>query len=136
MSLLTAHTLTISIAAPRVVVCSYVANVENLPRWASAFCKTVRKRGERWEVESPQGWVGIEFVPANEHGVLDHVVTLSPETRVQVPMRVVDNGSGSEIIFTLFQSPGMSDEDFRRDVAMVTSDLHTLKMLLEAPQLA
>lgn len=46
-------------------------------------------------------------------------------------MRVIPNGSGSEIIFTLFQSPAMSDEKFAEDVTLVERDLKTLKGFLE-----
>ncbi len=47
-------------------------------------------------------------------------------------MRVVANGAGSEIIFTLFRLPGISDEKFAADAEWVRRDLNTLKALLEA----
>jgi hypothetical protein len=50
---------------------------------------------------------------------------------VYIPMRVVANGEGSEVIFTLFRTPGMSDESLERDIDWVTGDLATLKELLE-----
>lgn len=46
-------------------------------------------------------------------------------------MRVVANGSGSEVIFTLFRQPGMSDEQVTEDAAWVERDLGTLKNILE-----
>jgi hypothetical protein len=45
---------------------------------------------------------------------------------------VVANGSGSELVFVLFQTAGMSDAEFERDAGMVAADLRTLKRLLEA----
>jgi hypothetical protein len=47
-------------------------------------------------------------------------------------MRVVTNGTGSEVLFTMFQLPGMSDHQFAEDVAMVARDLQSLKVVLEA----
>ena len=47
------------------------------------------------------------------------------------PMRVVANGEGSEMIFTLFPLPSMSDEQFTKDTGMVETDLRTLKSVLE-----
>ena len=47
------------------------------------------------------------------------------------PMRVVANGDGAELVFTLFQRDGMSDDEMARDAAMVSRDLATLKALLE-----
>lgn len=66
-------------------------------------------------------------------GVLDHWVTPAPGVEVYVPMRVVANGEGSEVIFTLFQQPGMTDEQFAADARLVEQDLATLKKVLETP---
>lgn len=46
-------------------------------------------------------------------------------------MRVVANGSGSQVMFTLFQLPDMSVERYATDLGMVRSDLATLKGVLE-----
>ena len=77
--------------------------------------------------------MGIRIAPKNEFGILDHTVTPAPGVEVFVPMRVVPNGSGSEVIFTLFQQPGMSDEDFARDQGMVVEDLASMKKVIEEP---
>ena len=47
-------------------------------------------------------------------------------------MRVVPDGGGSEVVFTLRRLPGMSNEDFERDAGLVQADLTRLKQLLEA----
>jgi hypothetical protein len=39
---------------------------------------------------------------------------------------------GSELIFTLFHGPDMSDEKFAEDAEWVKRDLNVLKKLLEA----
>jgi hypothetical protein len=77
------------------------------------------------------GQVKIRFVPDNTYGVLDHDVTLGSGLTVNNPMRVVQNQSGSEFIFTLFRQPEMSDENFAEDRAAVEKDLQTLKGILE-----
>jgi hypothetical protein len=47
-------------------------------------------------------------------------------------MRVLADGSGgSEVIFTLFRQPTMTDADFARDKGMVEADLAKLKQVLE-----
>ncbi len=78
------------------------------------------------------GVVGICFLPANDFGVLDHVVNLSDGQSILNPMRVVANGDGSEVMFTLFQVSGTSDEQFANDFRMVEADLLTLKSVLES----
>jgi hypothetical protein len=50
---------------------------------------------------------------------------------IYIPLRLVANGEGTEVVFLLFRQPGMSDEDFFADAAMVTKDLKALKRLLE-----
>lgn len=46
-------------------------------------------------------------------------------------MRVVPNGDGSEVVFTLFRQPGMTDEQFAADAAWVAKDLAALKAVFE-----
>lgn len=109
----------------------FVSNPENLPRWAAGLCKSVRKSDAGWVVETPQGPVQIRFADKNDLGVLDHYVTTAQGVEIYVPMRVVPNGSGSEVIFTLFRSPDMSDAKFVEDAGFVEQDLRTLKNMLE-----
>jgi hypothetical protein len=46
-------------------------------------------------------------------------------------MRVVPNGAGSTVIFTLLRSPGVSEAKVAEDATWVEKDLVTLKGLLE-----
>jgi hypothetical protein len=47
------------------------------------------------------------------------------------PVRVISDGSGCEVVFTLRRLPGMSDEEFARDANAVAADLTRLKRVLE-----
>jgi hypothetical protein len=125
------RTVSVSIKCPPGDVYGFVADARNLPRWATQFCRSVRPNGDAWVLDTPLGEVGLRFVERNGFGVLDHVVTLASGERVMNPMRVVSNGDGSEVMFTLFQSREMSDLQFVEDVAMVERDLRTLKEVLE-----
>jgi len=75
--------------------------------------------------------MNVRFVKNNDLGVLDHYVSPAPGAEVYVPMRVLPNGSGSDVLFTLFKLPGMSDEKYAEDAGLVTRDLETLKRVLE-----
>jgi hypothetical protein len=125
------RTLGVSINLNPDEVYAFVANPENLPKWAPAFCKSARKSGEEWLVETPDGSVKIRFVARNEFRVADHYVSPAPGVEFYVPMRVLANGSGSELILTLFHQSSMSEEQFQRDIDMVTRDLGTLKRVVE-----
>jgi hypothetical protein len=79
------------------------------------------------------GRVVVAFVERNEHGVLDHDVTLPSGETVYNPMRVIADGSSCEVVFTLRRRPETNDEDFARDAEAVTADLAVPKQV-ERPQ--
>jgi len=129
--LLRSKTLSVSIdCAPRRVY-EFVSNPQNLPKWATAFCRSVKQTASGWIVETQDGQVGIKFVARNDFGVLDHHVTVKPGVELLIPLRVVPNRSGSDINFTLFQSPDTSDAKFAQDTGLVDHDLRNLKKALE-----
>ena len=116
---------------PAAEVYDYAGDPANLPQWAPGLGSSVEKVGERWFVETSTGRVGFAFVRRNEYGVLDHDVTLPSGEVIYNPMRVIADGSGCEVVFTLRRQPGMSDEDFARDTEAVAADLARLKQVLE-----
>ena len=124
-------TLGISINRSPQVVYDFVSNAVNLPKWAKMFCLSITRANADWVVETPQGSVKLRFAERNAFGVLDHYVTVSPGIEVYVPMRVVQNGQGSEVLFTLFQAKDMPDEKFAEDLRWVNQDLRNLKDALE-----
>jgi hypothetical protein len=125
------QTISVAIAATPARVYAFAADPANLPAWAPAFCQSVACVDGVWVVQSPLGAVQFAFAPPNDYGVLDHTVTLSSGARLINPMRVIPNGAGSEVLFTLFQHEGMSDGQFGDDAALVRSDLETLRRLCE-----
>jgi hypothetical protein len=125
-------TLSVSIDRPPAHVYAFVAEPTNLTQWAGGLARSVTKVDDRWVVEMPSGSVGFRFVASRDFGVLDHIVTVSPGVEILNPMRVVPNGTGSEVLFTLFKLPAMLDHEFAADAAMVQHDLETLKRVVES----
>lgn len=124
---------TISVAidrSPREVY-EFAAVLENLPKWATGLGTSGERVGDLWMTQMAEGMVAVRFVGENDLGVLDHYVRLGPETEIYNPMRVVANGGGSEISFTLFRQPGVSDANFEADAGTVAQDLRRLKALLD-----
>lgn len=131
MTLLCRH-ISVAINRPASEIYHYVSQPENLPKWAEGLSGSIEKRGEEWIAQSPMGIVKIKFAAENEFGVLDHDVT-TPEGHVfHNPMRVITNDSGSEVVFTLFRMPAISERDFEKDAAQILKDLKMLKSILEA----
>ena len=112
---------------------AYMADVQKLPTWAAGLAGSeLRRDGDRWIADSPMGEVGVRFTPANDFGIVDHVVTLPAGEEVDNPLRVIRGTEGTcEVIFTVRHRAGVSDEEFEADVAAVGRDLQTLKRLLE-----
>jgi len=102
---------------PAEEVYAYASDPGNLRAWAAGLRPDDR----------------VEFAPRNPFGVLDHLVTTASGATVAVPMRVLPDGDGAEVVFTVRRLPGMTDEDLDRDVGLVAADLATLKRLLESP---
>ena len=127
-----ARHLSVSIARPPSEVYAFAADPANLTRWAAGLARGFSRGGDgSWVAASPMGEVIVRFVERNALGVLDHDVTLPGGETVTNPVRVVPNGNGSEVVFTLFHRPGMTDDDVARDAAAVQRDLETLRGLLE-----
>ena len=123
--------ITASIVRPASQVYTFASNPANMPQWAPAFVKSIANINGEWIIDSNLGKVKIKFAPANPFGVLDHVVTLPDGQVFNNPMRVVPNGAGSLVTFTLFRQDGMSDAEFERDAGMIESDLQALKRVVE-----
>ena len=121
-----------TIDCPAGDVYDYASNPLNLSSWAAGLAhQDVQLVDDQWVVDSPMGRVVVAFAPANDFGILDHDVTLPVGETVQNPMRVIPNGDGCDVVFTVRRRAGMSETDFAADVAAVTADLATLRSLME-----
>lgn len=125
------RTVSISIAASPRLVYEFVADPANLPQWAPGFVKSIANVDEEWVAQTTLGELTFHFAPLNTLGVLDHGVTLASGEIFMNPMRVVANGDGSEVLFTVFQQEGATAAEFEKDVETVRADLNTLKAVIE-----
>jgi hypothetical protein len=129
--MLKSRTMSISINRDPKIVYEFVSNLQNLPKWASMAFRSIKQENGEWIVETPQGSAKVSLTERNQFGVLDHYVKISAGIQVFVPMRVVHNCDGSEVIFTIFQTVDMTDERFIEDIKMVEQDLNNLKKIIE-----
>lgn len=112
-------------------VAAFAGDPQNLPRWAAGLSAGIRRAGDRWVTDSPMGVVEVAFVGPVELGILDHEVTMPDGAVVHNPLRVLRNDQGSEVVFTLYRLPGVSDGDFARDAELVAADLVRLRDVME-----
>lgn len=124
-------TMSTSIKSDPKTVYDFVSNLENLPKWASSTFPTIKEVNGEWVVETPNGRNKVMITERNNFGILDHHVKLTSGVEVYVPMRVVKNGDGSEVLLTVFQAPEMTDDGYAKDIQTVEKDLNHLKTLIE-----
>ena len=127
------HTISISIDRPYDEVYGYLSNPLHYQTWAAVEPGTFKPLADGdWQAETPFGFRQFRFSPPNRHGVLDHAVFVPGGEILYMPMRVVPNDEGTELIFTFFRREGMDDAQFASAVEWIMTDFLALKSLLEA----
>ena len=127
-----AEVVHISILAPPQQVIAFLGDMNNWKTWAPWIRSVSRSSARDWTLDTEAGPMKVRFVEQNSLGVLDHEVTLASGVMVLNSMRVLANGSGSELVMVVFQSPEASTEQFERDVQAVREDLARIKKVVEA----
>jgi len=125
------RTLSVRIDQPFAKVYEFLVDPANWNSWAFGLGKSLRQSVGGWIADSDGGTVKVRFTARNPYGVLDHTVIRPSGTQVHVPMRLITNGRGCELLFTLFREPDITDERYNGDAKFVQSDLSRLKQLLE-----
>ena len=103
MTMSISRTISVSIRRDPKVVYEFILNLENFPRWARSTFQSINQLNGKWVAETAQGSVTIDLTERNNFGILDHFVKLSSGAVIFVPMRVIKNGEGSEVIFICFK---------------------------------
>jgi hypothetical protein len=108
-----ARTVIAVLDAPREQVFRYLADVENLPAWATEFARELKFEDGKAKVVNGLGefYFSIEADP--ETGVIDMYAGPTEEELAVFPTRVVGLAGGKVAYsFTMFQGPEMPDELF------------------------
>ena len=108
-----ARTVTAVLDAPREQVFRYLADVANLPDWATEFARELRFEDGKAKVVNGLGefYFSIEADP--DTGVIDMYAGPTEDDLVVFPTRVVGLGGGKVAYsFTMFQGSEMPDELF------------------------
>ena len=126
------NTQAISIDSPADRAFAFLADPNNLPRWAIGFAKDVRQGGDLgYVVITGQGEVPLRVATDAQLGVVDFHMTDPGGADAVAHSRVLPRGDGAEYVFTQFQAPGMPDAVFDGQVAALAHELVALKALLE-----
>lgn len=124
-------TVTLILNAPKSEVFSFISNIENLPKWATEFCQELKKVGDKYKViscnpDAPELFFNIRSDRAT--GVVDMFAGPTEEQMSIFPTRVVElSDKASVYIFTMFQTPGMSDELFNAQYNSLTKEFGNIR---------
>jgi hypothetical protein len=107
------RTVTAVLDAPQEAVFDYLAEVENLPEWATEFAQELRYEDGDAKVVNELGELWFRIRSERATGVIDMYAGPTREELALFPTRVVALPDGrSAYSFTMFKSPGMPDELF------------------------
>jgi hypothetical protein len=107
------ETVTAILAAPRKEVFAYLAEIENLPKWATEFARKLKRENGDYKVVNNLGEFYFEIRADESTGVIDMLAGPTKDELALFPTRAVElPGGRTAYTFTMFQGPAMPDELF------------------------
>jgi hypothetical protein len=115
---LKSRTMTTVLHVPSNHVFAYLADIDNLPRWATEFARELKVVNGRHKVVNGLGEFFFEIQSDAETGVIDMLVGPAEDQLALFPTRVVPLAENqTAFTFTMFQWPGQPDELFESQYA-------------------
>jgi hypothetical protein len=127
-------TVTTVLDAPAERVFDYLAEVENLPEWATEFARELRREGGDYKVRNGLGefFFTIRADPAT--GVIDMFAGPTKDAMAVFPTRAVALPDGrTAYTFTMFQGPEMPDELFDAQHASLRREFANIERVFRRP---
>lgn len=122
------HTVTAVLPAPKAEVFGYLADIENVPRWATEFARELKLVDGRHKVVNGLGEFFFRIQADEGTGVIDMLAGPSEDELGLFPTRVVElPGNRSAFTFTMFQGPGQSDELFESQYASLLREFENIE---------
>jgi hypothetical protein len=109
----------------------YLSKVDNLPNWASEFCRELRTVGREHKIitcdpEAPELYFSIRA--DRDSGVIDMLAGPATDQLWTFPTRVVDLPDGHCVyLFTMIQSPGLPDSKFEQQRQSLRRELENIQ---------
>ena len=126
-------TVTTVLDAPPEKVFAYLAQVENLPDWATEFARELRREGEDYKVVNGLGEFFFKIDADPETGVIDMYAGPSKAEMAVFPSRVIRLPDGrSAYSFSMFQGPEMSAELFESQYASLKREFTNIERVFAA----
>jgi len=105
-------------------VFDWMADIENLPAWATEFARELRREDGRYKVVNGLGEFFFDIRADRATGVIDMFAGPTQDAMAVFPTRAVALPDGRcAYTFTMFQGPGMPDELFEAQHASLEREL-------------
>jgi hypothetical protein len=107
------RTVSVAVSAPRDTVFNFLADIENLPQWATEFCERIELRHDGWWAYTTQGEMIVASDTDDRTGVIDLRVGPSESELGLFPVRVFSLSENRTLVsFTFIQTPELSDDRY------------------------
>ena len=124
-------TVTTVLKASQEVVFDYMADIANLPEWATEFARELRRDGADTKVVNGLGEFFFAIEADRASGVIDMFAGPTRDQMAVFPTRAVALPDGrTAYSFTMFQAPGMSDELFEGQHASLQREFANIERIL------
>jgi hypothetical protein len=122
------ETVTAVLPAPADEVFDYLADIENLPEWATEFARRMERHGSYYKIVNGLGEFFFEIRADRATGVIDMYAGPTEDELGLFPTRVVGlQGDTSAFSFTMFQAPGMPDELFESQYQSLVREFENIR---------
>ena len=132
---MTSRTVTAVLDAPRDQVFSFLAEVENLPIWATDFARELRSENGKAKVVNGLGEFYFSIDADPDSGVIDMYAGPTEDQLALFPTRVVALGpETSAYTFTMFKAPDMPDELFESQYRSLQREFDNIRARFARPK--
>jgi len=121
------QTYSVTVCAPRDTVFNFLADIENLPRWATGFCERLYVSRGRWKGLTVQGELWLVLEACGKTGIIDLRAGPSLDRLALLPLRVLALGERSTLVSVTFvAAPEWPGELLQREAEAVAEELRGL----------
>jgi hypothetical protein len=130
-------TVTTVLTAPRDAVFEYMAEIENLPRWATEFARELKREGDDYKVVNGLGEFYFSIRADADSGVIDMFAGPTKDAMAIFPTRAVSLPDGrTAYSFTMFQAPDMPDELFESQYQSLRREFANIENAFSSPAIS
>ncbi len=123
-------TVTAVLPASHEEVFAYLADIENLPNWATEFARELKRENGDYKVVNNLGEFYFEIRADERTGVIDMLAGPTKDELALFPTRAVRlSGDQTAYTFTMFQAPDMPSELFDSQYESLTREFETLRAI-------